>query len=81
MHDLEDSFENGYDSDGLHGPFFDAMDAEGEQDFDEDSLDGMPHTPDIEKEDGDTTDALDEPNQVVLANESIMGMMVNALKD
>ena len=53
MHDLEDSFENGYDSDGLHGPFFDAKDAEGEQDFDEDSLDGMPHTPDIEKEDGD----------------------------
>ena len=41
----------------------------------------MPHTPDIEKEDGDTTNAPDEPNQIVLTNESIMGMMVNALKD
>ena len=45
--DLEESFENGYDSDGLEGPFFDAVDAEGEQDFDEDSLDSTPHTPDI----------------------------------
>ena len=57
------------------------MDAEGEQDFDEDSLIGMPHTPDIEKEDDNTTNAPDEPNQVVVTNESIIGMIVNALKD
>ena len=81
IRDLEESFENGYDSDGFHSPFFDAVDAEGEQDFDKDSLDGMSHTPDREKGDGDRTNAPDGPNQVVLTNESIMGMMVNALKD
>ena len=51
INDLEESFEKGYDSDGLQGPFFNAVDAEGEQDFYEDSLDDTPHTPDIEEHD------------------------------
>ena len=48
INDLEESFEKGYDRDGLQGPFFNAVDAEGEQDFDEDLLDYTPHTPEIE---------------------------------
>ena len=51
--DLEELFELGYDSDGFEGPFFDAVDAEGEQDFDEDSLDETTHTSDITEDDID----------------------------
>ena len=47
INELEESSEKGYASDGLQGPLFNAVDAEGEQDFDENSLDDTPHTPDI----------------------------------
>ena len=51
VNDLEESFEKGYYSDGLQGPFFNEVNAEGEQDFDEYSLDDTPHTPDLEEYD------------------------------
>ena len=78
---LEESFKNGYDSDGLEGPFFDAVDAEGEQDFDEDSLDGTPNTPVIEEEDAGLSNTPDKTNEVVLTKESVMGMGIKALKE
>ena len=57
------------------------MDAEGEQDFDEDSLDGTPNTPVIEEEDAGLSNTSDEINEVVLTKESVMGMGVKALKE
>ena len=56
INNLEESFEKGYDSDGLQGPFFNAVDAEDKQDFDEDSLDDTPHTPGIEEDDNALND-------------------------
>ena len=72
--DLEKSFENGYDSDGLEGPFFDAVDAEGEQDFDKDSLHSTPPTPDIEEADGDAINNPGDTTQVVLTQEIVITM-------
>ena len=81
INDLEESFEKGYNSDGLQGPFFNAVDAEGEQDFDEGLLDDTPHTPDIEEDDTVFNDTLVGTNEVVLTNDSIMGMNVKVLKE
>ena len=46
---LEDKFERGYDSDDDIGPFVDAIEAEGEQDFEENSIPHMtePTPPDL----------------------------------
>ena len=57
------------------------MDAEGEQDFDEDSLDDTPHTPDIEEYDTALNDTTVGKNEVVLKKDSIMGMNVKVLKE
>ena len=57
------------------------MDAEGEQDFDEDSLDDTPHTTDIEEDDTALNDTVVGTNEVVLTNDSIMGMNVKVLKE
>ena len=65
INDLEELFKNGYDSDGLEGPFFDAVNAEGEQYFDKDSLDSTPHTPDIQEEDRNIINTPDDRIQVV----------------
>ena len=42
---LEDKFETGYDSDDAIGPFMDAIDVEGEQDFEENSIPLMTELP------------------------------------
>ena len=76
---IEELFENGYDSDGLKGPFFDAIEEEGEQDFDEDSLDSKPHTAEIEEEEGGNTS--NTSDQVVLTKNIVMNMGVKMLKD
>ena len=38
MSSREEKFDDGYDTDGQAGPFFDCIQEEGEQDFDEDAL-------------------------------------------
>ena len=38
LYEYEDRFDNGYDSDGRIGPFWECLEDEGEQDYDEDDL-------------------------------------------
>ena len=57
------------------------VDTEGEQDFDEDSLDDTAHTTDIEEDNTALNDTPVGKNEVLLTNDSIMAMNVKVLKE
>ena len=75
--ELEDLFYLGWDSDGLLGPFWGAVDAEGEQDFDEDALD-TPQIPDATEDRGDLDYTGDK---IVVTADDVKGMNLKTLKD
>ena len=77
--ETEKWFEDGYDSDGEKGPFMDAVDKEGEQDFEERALTDNEDT--SVSEDVDVTAAVIlEPEEPTLTNEAVSSMNKKTLQ-
>ena len=82
----ESKFEDGYDSDGAAGPFFDCLEEEGDQIFDEEDLDlvdamaAIIMEDDKEKE-GDVIDVVEEvPKHVPIAENILVKLKVAELR-
>lgn len=81
LNEIEKLSKIGCDSDGMEGPFFDAVDEEGEQDFDEDLLNEAPQTPNVEEDDTVLNNIPAVATEVTLTKDIIMDMNVKVLKE
>jgi hypothetical protein len=85
MVNKEDAFNDGYDSDGEMGPFYNRTDKEGQQLFNEDDDDGVGFVAEIaivdERGVGADTDGADDEVHVPIDSETLNGMNLVQLKN